>query len=824
MTTAAYAQRLPLTAMLVTAAVVAGFFLFWRTASPLSGWTGVDLDFLFPPLLPWALLMLLGRAAAWAGAGPLAALTWGPTRSGRTLRASDALPLAERVLTDLAGFALVLALLDTVPTMAVALAERFDGAVVDGIPAYTRAFGAMGWSILILAPVAALRALTVARPAIGAVLAPPWSRLAVLGAAYVLLAPNGVLSAAVGVDGFAFRFVLALAMGIAYGALILRRISADLGPGRLRQHLRIALLTLEAAWIAMALGVLAALPPIVESILVDRFALQPWEAAAYTISLDRLTSPQAFAVLLPFAAIRVIGVFRSPVDAVLGFPVGRLALLAAVFVLFSADGVAFYFLRAPLDDLMVMLTLAIAVSYAGSVFANASRAVTGRRAPALAAAFTVAGSAEAAAAAGLAVWALVDHLPIANAALLDHDTVRSLGRNAMPYLNVLLDSRNALAMLAAALAFAWTLPWRPDSGLLGRARAPMTAVAFAVAGCLAWLTGAALSPMGHGTLLAGASLAAGLFALGVAQVAGAVAAALPNAALSPLVRWFAANRTRGMVFGAFIALYGLLFRPVLYEALWFAALYEYIALLGLLALALLVVVDLLRRDASAPEAPDLQWTGWRHHQQVLQDKADPRAALPAELRRRYVDFGEWRELWAYLMGLLYRHGAPLEEMHAVGRPLRAAARSHGMPSFMRQGNLRRLARASALNRALRAFDEALSGGRDRLSPVTREGLRQAAAQFIETGADVERIAIALTVANCQSGRDPHTAIYRWFPLLEGPDPVSRRFFLPWPSPGGLLRHRPQRVRLVEDAAAMLFGEPDAPRGPDSARLAGAAAT
>ena len=179
-------------------------------------------------------------------------------------------------------------------------------------------------------------------------------------------------------------------------------------------------------------------------------------------------------------------------------------------------------------------------------------------------------------------------------------------------------------------------------------------------------------------------------------------------------------------------------------------------------LALLVVVDLLRRDAESPDAPAPEWTGWRHHLQVLEDKADPRSALPAELRRRYVDFGEWRELWAYLMGLLYRHGAPQEAMHAVCRPLRASALSRGLPSFMRQGGLRRLARASALNRALRHLDEALAGEGGRLPLVNGDGLREAGAQFVETGTDVERIAIALTVAHCQSGRDPH---HRHRPLV-----------------------------------------------------------
>ena len=52
MASAAHTNRLPLTALLIAAGLVAGFLLFWRTASPLSARSGVDLDFLYPPPFP----------------------------------------------------------------------------------------------------------------------------------------------------------------------------------------------------------------------------------------------------------------------------------------------------------------------------------------------------------------------------------------------------------------------------------------------------------------------------------------------------------------------------------------------------------------------------------------------------------------------------------------------------------------------------------------------------------------------------------------------------------------------------------------------------
>ena len=68
MASAAHTNRLPLTALLIAAGLVAGFLLFWRTASPLSARSGVDLDFLYPPLFLWTCLMLLGRVVVWATA------------------------------------------------------------------------------------------------------------------------------------------------------------------------------------------------------------------------------------------------------------------------------------------------------------------------------------------------------------------------------------------------------------------------------------------------------------------------------------------------------------------------------------------------------------------------------------------------------------------------------------------------------------------------------------------------------------------------------------------------------------------------------------
>ena len=54
------------------------------------------------------------------------------------------------------------------------------------------------------------------------------------------------------------------------------------------------------------------------------------------------------------------------------------------------------------------------------------------------------------------------------------------------------------------------------------------------------------------------------------------------------------------MFGAAIAFYVLMLRPVVYEMLWFASLFEYTALLVLLLATLLNVINKLRIVANTP--------------------------------------------------------------------------------------------------------------------------------------------------------------------------------------------------------------------------------
>jgi hypothetical protein len=404
---------------------------------------------------------------------------------------------------------------------------------------------------------------------------------------------------------------------------------------------------------------------------------------------------------------------------------------------------------------------------------------------------------------GLSIEVMLGHMAIANAVLLDYESTREFGRAALPYFSVLLESRVSVAAMAGAMVFTWCLPWaRVDAWVSWQP--VLNAMCYAGAGCLAWLAGAALSPIGHGLLLAGATSGVGLLAIALVQLLDNDAI-LRHATLASVATWLLASRARGLVLGGAAAIYLLILRPALYEVLWFAALYEYIAVLALMAAAALFVLGLLRRGVESEGESGHDPAAWLHHEQTLESKDDPRAELVSALRQRFVDFGEWKPLWTYLMSLLYQNGASQEGMAYVCGPLRSSAVSSKAFRFLQRSNLRRLTRAAALATALRRMGSALADRPGHDQPLDEEAVREAAALFINSGTGVERLAIALTVAHCRQGLDLDSAIDHWFPLLNTPDPASIRFNLPWTSRSARLRDRQQRIHFVDEAVTMILG-------------------
>ena len=332
----------------------------------------------------------------------------------------------------------------------------------------------------------------------------------------------------------------------------------------------------------------------------------------------------------------------------------------------------------------------------------------------------------------------------------------------------------------------------------------LSAVSYFAVGSLAWIVASGLSTFGHGFAFGGAIAAAGMFSLALTQLAR-YATTSSNPALADVAGWLVTSQVRGFVLGAAVAFYVLLLRPVVYEVLWLAALYEYIALMVLVLVILMNVVNMLRLVAKTPEAAEPAWTDWSHHRQVLESKADPRSELAGALRQRFVDNGDWKPLLAYLLGLLYRSGASLNAMVAVCRSLRRGAVAPPVWNI-RSRSGRRLKRIAALELSLDTVEWALASPGPSLGRVQGDDIRKAAASFIDRGTDPEALAVTLIVAHCQRGDDLEDAVDRWFSLVDASDPVPEWLTRPWGPSSARLRATLRRLYLVNSAIASLCGD------------------
>ena len=460
---------------------------------------------------------------------------------------------------------------------------------------------------------------------------------------------------------------------------------------------------------------------------------------------------------------------------------------------------------------MFVLTLALGLSYLASVLhAVAWVPLPGRIGPLAANALPLAGLLAGAASLAMAVWVGLNYLPVISALPLDYRLTHEFGRDSMPHFGSLFDVRYAASGASFALVLTVGLPdplWTPARW---HVRPLLAAAGFAASGCLAWITGAGLSSLGHGYPLAGAIAGIGLVALALAQLAGyAVASADP--VLADAARWLSGSRLRGLLLGAAIAFYGLVLRPLFYEMLWFAALYEWLAVLAATIVVIMKIRNRLKAEAAAAEAEPSEWSGWNRHRQVFEARPDPRWQLMSGLRQRFVEPGEWANLWAYLMGLLYRNEAPPESVRAVFRPLRSCLASPARWNPRggkgdRNRPRREAALAESLQRAEYALTHALAHATRSPAPVGESALFDAAGPFIQTGADPETLAAEVIAAYRRKGADLNGAVNLWFPLVNVDQRRPRWFEPPWVRGRIRLQARQRRQRLVGGALAHLSGD------------------
>lgn len=808
MTSAATNRSLLFTAIALAAAVLSAWLLLGGPGGPVADWTGLDLHYLALPIALGCGLMLLNRLLLLArlrvaAGGVDARMTeTGDQAAQRRLLASITSALT-RLPLDLGAMVLVLGVLSLVSELPATISALPDGPHLISLTAYVEPFRSLAlWGVVLLLPFVLVRAASEARPATLQLLKFPVVRLIAFGVAYMLLADRGILQVAYDVQGSTVLLWLGLALGLSYGASILRNVLASVASDRVTRRLRAALIVMEGAWVAALIGAVASLSSALEPALATH---APADLEAY-LSLLRTLTIVAAAVFLPFLLFRAIGVFVPVVDRAVGFPTTHLLLFLIAYTAFSQSGVVATALEFNPAQLMAVLTQALIISYAAIVMRNVARiGVPGRYGRIATNALGLASPVLQSAALALAVLVSLNHLPVVNALMLDHSVTEDAGIKVFPVFGSLFDARYIIAALSFASVIAINLPRSQTDYVLGRYSSMLVAALYGAIAFLAWATGTSMSNLGHGLVLGGALAGAGLYLLALSHLAGYVQHS-SNRAVADVASWLAASRIRALVLGMNIAFYILLLRPVLYEYLWFAPLYEYTALLILMLVVLMRVVEHLRAVERAAGSESPVWTDWSHHRQTLESRPDRRMKVTAELRQAFVDRGEWKSLWTYLMGLLYRSEASAESIREVCRPLRNSASSSTIRSLLRMRKRERAGRAEALEESLRKLEQALASPTRPPGRVGEDQLREAARAYVESGTELDALAVALITAHCQRGGDVTQAVDRWFHLLEAPDAPPRRFWSPGRRSPAATADAGQRLRLVEDAISLLPGE------------------
>ena len=809
-----------LSTSLLGVAVVAGALLLLGTAGPFHEWSGLDFSYLTFPLVLLGVLVLLSRVALWSQGTRLARiLIWQPAVAGRQHRI-DVLLVAQSLLVDSAWVALTAGLLASVGNLTATVSAHPDTPDLTSIESYLRTFDSLTfWAVLLLAPFVIARAAATVWPRIARAMSLPVGHLVAFGVAYVFLADGGIFSTAYDFPGSPALIGLGLALAFSYTASVLRvEVNAPRSP-RAEMLTRGALVLAEVAWVVALVAAVAALPSALEATLREGDNL---ESLTPYLSLLRSLVLWSMAVLVPVAMVRAASAFWPTVGRILTFPTQLLVLLAAIYLVFSSKGILSTSFELHVSQFMVVLPLSVVLSYIASVLLNVSLfRSAGRFRSAAVNVAPVARAAIVGLVPAMVVWVTLNNLPAIGERLLDYSLTRDFGETYLPLFTELFDVRYAAAGLGLAMGLATSLPNALGISFL-RYRPLLTAVGYSVAACLAWIVGAGLSELSHGYALAGAIASAGMFTLALSQLAGYTANS-PNYMLAGISEWLSESKVRGFTLGASVAFYGLLLRPALHEVMWFAALYEYLAVLALMLFLLLRIKERVHVDADKPNVAPPVWPGWSHHEQRLETKADPRAAFMSGLQRQFIEFGEWRLLWSYLMGLLYPSHAPLESSEAVCRAFRksALARVHlNLPGEEGRVRSRRMA---AFEESLAKAEEGLANPSRSLPRVDEANLRQTAAVYVQRGADPEKLTATLLLAHYQRGDNLNEAIDHWFTLLTASEPSSRWFAPPWVRSRARSRQRDQRTQLVDECVIYLFGAPYPTPSEPSAAMAGATA-
>ena len=586
-----------------------------------------------------------------------------------------------------------------------------------------------------------------------------------------------VASAAIGMLGIAVsRFSEEQVLGRILAPIALSETARD----RLSASLqRVRRTLVDSAWFILLLGALLAIPRIPDTVSgyehIDADGLR-----AYLQVFGNLAIWAAWFVI-PFMAARAAAGSMPAVDRIIGFPTVRLASLGVAYILFSRDGIlatAFSF------DGSTILPMAVAAqglfylaAMLGRLEASSVRwkATGGVRSTALVGGIrSLAVLCMSLAGAGLA-WAILDTLPSVNAVLLDYRGTSGLGENSAFYFSQLFDSSMLIAGLVLALGMTLGAPGALRSAGLERYAPLAGSIGYAISGCLIWLIGADLSPIGHAYPLIGALAASGFFSLSLARLAVYVTTS-PNSTLSGVAEWLSESTTRGFFLGAGIAFYGLFLRPVVYDSLWFAPIFEWLAVVAVALVLLGQLRNRINRKVNSEMTQPAAWTGWARHEQSIEAIPDPQVESILSRHRRFIDAGDWRSIWAYLLELMLRNEAPLEAVQSAFGPLRLL---HLESANRRLWNWRpdrtRESRESVLEATLKNVEAILSLHSIPLGEISEDDLKRAGEPFVRDGTAPDCLAATAVAAYWQRGASLSQTLQLWFPLAAFLDPSPSWF-------------------------------------------------
>ena len=525
-------------------------------------------------------------------------------------------------------------------------------------------------------------------------------------------------------------------------------------------------------------------------------------------------------VLAFMAAVRTASIPFPVAGMIFGLPWFRLLALGTISLLLHQQewSTAYGFYSAPL---LPALAAAMAAGYLGRALRNIDK-VSDRWAnpdtPLRTVAVECVGIAAAlATAAGGAfiAWGILGSLPNISAAALDQWPDLLPGDLTLLYSSQLFATKHLAAGFLLVLGFARTLPSAGEGSTGADYRPLLKAGAYALSGYTVWLVAAKLASLGHGYPLLGAAVAGGLFAAAAVTVIRSLIPG-PGGVLTDAARWLSQSTFRAFFLGASLVLYGLLLRPLLYEALWLAPVYEWLVVLAFA----FVPINRLRKGVRAeivPETgPPASWPSWSRHYQVSEERHDPRMVELVVLQQGFINTGEWERVWDYLVGLLLRNETPGESIPAVFAPMRRCYLASVTPGLRRRNKkVTMKRREAALADTMARAEAALSLPSAPLDTVDEARLREVGTPFLDQRGEPEELAVTLTVAYWQHGADLGSAASRWYSLMAlVDDPASGvgiGAYLRWVFRRIIRRGTPRwdrerRQRIVDEAASHLFGE------------------